>query len=96
MSIVTALLKNDLEKMGKNIEPVITDTIINIMNEDKNNKIIIDNIINKFIETIKNKIKYDKQIKIKLLSIMKDIINKKDKTNVYSENIDLKKEKCDI
>jgi len=99
MSFITSLLKNDLEKIGREVEPVITNTIIDIMNEDKNNKKIIDNIINKFIETIKTKIKDDKQIKIKLLSIMKDIINKKDTTgkdtiytNVYRENIDLKKE----
>jgi len=99
MSFISALLKNDLEKIGKEVEPAITNTIIDIMNEDKNNKKIIDNIINKFIETIKTKIKDDKQLKIKLLSIMKDIINKKDTTgkdtiytNVYRENIDLNKE----
>jgi len=99
MSFITALLKNDLEKIGREAEPAITNTIIDIMNEGKNNKKIVDNIINKFIETIKTKIKDDKQLKIKILSIMKDIINKKDTTgkdtiftNVYKENISLKNE----
>jgi hypothetical protein len=68
MSFITALLKNDLEKIGREAEPAITNTIIDIMNEGKNNKKIIDNIINKFIETIKTKIKDDKQLKISIVN----------------------------
>ena len=98
MSFLTAMLKSDLENIGKSVEPYISDTIIEIMNNEENSKKMINTIIKKFLEIIEKKLKNDNETKIKLLSIVKDVMNKDTDIykNVYKENIELKQRIKDL
>lgn len=98
MSFLTAMLKSDLENIGKSAEPYISDTIIEIMNNEENSKKMINSIIKKFLEIIEKKLQNDTETKIKLLSIVKDVMNKDADIykNVYKENIELKKRIKDL
>ena len=98
MSFLTAMLKNDLENIGKSAEPYISDTIIEIMNNEENSKKMINSIIKKFLEIIEKKLQNDSETKIKLLSIVKDVMNKDTDIykNVYKENIELKQRIKDL
>jgi hypothetical protein len=98
MSFLTAMLKNDLENIGKSAEPYISDTIIEIMNNEENSKKMINSIIKKFLEIIEKKLQNDNETKIKLLSIVKDVMNKDADIykNVYKENIELKQRIKDL
>ena len=83
MSFLITFLHNELEKIGMASEPVITKTIIEIINNKSDE--ISNDIIKRFIETIKTDIKVNKNQKIKLLAVVKDAM-KKDKTiNLYDE-----------
>ena len=98
MSFLTAMLKSDLENIGKSAEPYISDTIIEIMNNEDNSKKMINSIISKFLEIIEKKLQNDTETKIKLLSIVKDTMNKDPDIykNVYKENIELKQRIKDL
>ena len=83
MSFLITFLHNELEKIGMASEPVITKTIIEIINNKSDE--ISNDIIKRFIETIKTDINVNKNQKIKLLAVVKDAM-KKDKTiNLYDE-----------
>ena len=98
MSFLTAMLKKDLENIGKSAEPYISDTIIEIMNNEENSKKMINSIIKKFLEIIEKKLQNDNETKIKLLSIVKDVMNKDADIykNVYKENIELRQRIKDL
>ena len=98
MSFLTTMLKSDLENIGKSAEPYISDTIIEIMNNEENSKKMINSIIKKFLEIIEKKLQNDTETKIKLLSIVKDVMNKDVNVykNVYKENIGLKERINDL
>lgn len=83
MSFLITFLHNELEKIGMASEPVITKTIIEIINNKSDE--ISNDIIKRFIETIKTDINVNKNQKIKLLAVVKDAMNNDKTTNLYDE-----------